>query len=194
MGFFKALLSAWQRCQRRSEQPSQVPVAQRDGASLTDQASARRKMFRGTAMGFYFWACKFESSVAYANAAVRASLAWTVEHETQDAFTRITAPHLTTGVQAVTEKTTIVVIALSSLKKGGSFEVVRGRGAGNCYVVWRRPHRYSDPCTTGRACGLLIDILSPGRVALKKTPGEQAESSKSCRECTCQERTQLKLS
>ena len=52
-----------------------------------------------------------------------------------------------------------------------SFDIVIGAGAGEGLEAWRRLHRRWDPLTTGRARGLLREILSPGRAKLQDLQG-----------------------
>eukprot|EP00971_Amphidinium_carterae_P181993 3611521-Amphidinium_carterae.1 len=56
-----------------------------------------------------------------------------------------------------------------------SFEGVMGTGAGE---TWRRLHRRWDLLTTGRAKGLLSEILTPGRAKLA-----ELQSAVECLEC-----------
>eukprot|EP00971_Amphidinium_carterae_P325152 6455272-Amphidinium_carterae.1 len=46
-----------------------------------------------------------------------------------------------------------------------------GAGAGEGLEAWRRLHRRWDPLTTGRARGLLREILTPGRAQLSGLQG-----------------------
>ena len=45
-------------------------------------------------------------------------------------------------------------------------------GSGEGLEAWRRLHKRWDPLTTGRARGLLREILSPGRAKLVELQGE----------------------
>eukprot|EP00971_Amphidinium_carterae_P296721 5894488-Amphidinium_carterae.4 len=60
---------------------------------------------------------------------------------------------------------------LTSLTDGESFDLVMGAGAGQGLEAWRRLHRRWDPFTTGRARGLLREILTPGRAKLSELQG-----------------------
>eukprot|EP00971_Amphidinium_carterae_P175743 3483520-Amphidinium_carterae.1 len=46
-----------------------------------------------------------------------------------------------------------------------------GAGAGEGLEAWRRLHRRWGPLTTGRARGLLREILTPGRAKLSELQG-----------------------
>ena len=55
---------------------------------------------------------------------------------------------------------------LMTLVEGESFDIHVGSGSGEGLEAWRRLHKRWDPLTTGRARGLLREILSPGRAKL----------------------------
>ena len=60
---------------------------------------------------------------------------------------------------------------LMTLVEGESFDILVGSGSGEGLEAWRRLHRRWDPLTTGRARGLLREILSPGRTKLVELQG-----------------------
>ena len=49
---------------------------------------------------------------------------------------------------------------LMTLVEGESFDILVGSGSGEVLEAWRRLHKRWDPLTTGRAEGLLREILS----------------------------------
>ena len=60
---------------------------------------------------------------------------------------------------------------LMTLVEGESFDILVGSGSGEGLEAWRRLHKRWDPLTTGRARGLLTEILSPGRAKLVDLQG-----------------------
>ena len=60
---------------------------------------------------------------------------------------------------------------LMTLMKGASFDIVVGSGPKEGLEAWRRLHKRWDLLTTGRARGLLGEILAPGRVKLGELQG-----------------------
>ena len=60
---------------------------------------------------------------------------------------------------------------LMTLVEGESFDILVGSGSGEGLKAWRRLHKRWDPLTTGRARGLLREILSPGRAKLVELQG-----------------------
>ena len=58
-----------------------------------------------------------------------------------------------------------------TLVEGESFDILVGSGSGEGLEAWRRLHKRWDPLTTGRARGLLREILSPGRAKLVELQG-----------------------
>ena len=55
--------------------------------------------------------------------------------------------------------------------EGESFDILVGSGSGEGLEAWRRLHNLWDPLTTGRARGLLREILSLGRAKLVELQG-----------------------
>ena len=60
---------------------------------------------------------------------------------------------------------------LMTLVEGESLDILVGSGSGEGLQAWRRLHKRWDPLTTGRARGLLNEILSPGRAKLVELQG-----------------------
>ena len=60
---------------------------------------------------------------------------------------------------------------LMTLVEGESFDILVGSGSGEGLEAWRRLHKRWDPLTTGRARGLLREILSLGRAKLVELQG-----------------------
>ena len=58
-----------------------------------------------------------------------------------------------------------------TLVEGESFDTLVGSGSGEGLEAWRRLHERWDALTTGRARGLLREILSPGRAKLVELQG-----------------------
>ena len=63
------------------------------------------------------------------------------------------------------------------------FDILVGSGSREGLEAWRRLHKRWDPLTTGRARGLLREILSPGRAKLVEFQGavERLEDLMRCR-------------
>ena len=59
----------------------------------------------------------------------------------------------------------------ATLVEGESFDILVGSGSGEGLEAWRRLHKGWDLLTTGRARGLLREILSPGRAKLVELQG-----------------------
>ena len=60
---------------------------------------------------------------------------------------------------------------LMTLVEGESFDILVGSGSGEGLEAWRRLHKRWDPLTTGRARGLLREIISPGGAKLVELQG-----------------------
>ena len=60
---------------------------------------------------------------------------------------------------------------LMTLVEGESFDILVGSGSGEGLEAWRRLHKRWDPLTTGRARGLLREVLSLGRAKLVELQG-----------------------
>ena len=60
---------------------------------------------------------------------------------------------------------------LMTLVKGESLDILVHSGSGEGLEAWRRPRKRWGPLTTGRARGLLREILSPGRAKLVELQG-----------------------
>ena len=60
---------------------------------------------------------------------------------------------------------------LMTLVEGESFDILVGSGSVEGLEAWRRLHKQWDPLTTGRARGLLREILAPGRAKLAELQG-----------------------
>ena len=56
---------------------------------------------------------------------------------------------------------------LMTIVEGESFNILVGSGSREGLEAWRRLHKRWDPLTTGRARGLLREILPPGRASAK---------------------------
>ena len=73
---------------------------------------------------------------------------------------------------------------LMTLVEGESFDILVGSGSGEGLEAWRRLHKRWDPLTTGRARGLLREILSPGRATLVELQGAVERLEDLMRRCT----------
>ena len=62
---------------------------------------------------------------------------------------------------------------LMSFVERESFDILVGSRSGEGLEAWRRLHKRWDPLTTGRARGLLREILSLGRAVLAELQGAE---------------------
>ena len=112
------------------------------------------------------WARRTENFVVSVHPGTRDVLTWAVERESAT----VTEANAATGV--VMPLDTLRMLAdqlytvLMTLVEGESFDIHVGSGSGEGLEAWRRLHKRWDPLTTGRARGLLREILSPGRAKL----------------------------
>ena len=98
-------------------------------------------------------------------------LTWAVERESAtvteaNAATEVVMPLETLRMLADQQYT-----VLMTLVEGESFDILVGSGSGEGLEAWWRLHKRWDPLTTGRARGLLREILSPGCAKLVELQG-----------------------
>ena len=101
----------------------------------------------------------------------RRLVTWAVERES------VTVTEANAATEVVMPLDVLRIVAdqlytvLMTLVEGESFDILVGSGSGDGLEAWRRLHKRWDPLTTGRARGLLREILSPGRAKLVELQG-----------------------
>ena len=123
-------------------------------------------VFSGREEDFYVWAKKVENHVSGVFPNVRGALAFAAESQDE-----VTAAAVALGVHDLDDEVSAeidgqLVIVLSALTDGESFDIVMSAGGDNCFESWRKLHKRWDPYTAGPARSLLREILSPSRVKL----------------------------
>ena len=116
---------------------------------------------KNTESEFVSWARRTESI----HPGARDVLTWAVERESAteaNAATEVVMPLDTLRMLADQLYTVLMTLA-----EGESFDILVGSGSGDGLEAWRCLHERWDPLTTGRARGLLREILSLGRAKLE---------------------------
>ena len=90
-------------------------------------------------------------------------LTWAVEKESA------TVAEANAATEVVMHPDTLRMLADLTLVEGESFDILVGSGSREGLEAWR--HKRWDPLTTGRARGLLGEILSPGSAKLVELQG-----------------------
>ena len=94
-------------------------------------------------------------------------LTWAVERESATVTEAKAATEVVLPLDTLRMLADQLYTVLMTLVDGESFDIFVGSGSGG----WRRLHKRWDPLTTGRARGLLREILSPGRGMLVELQG-----------------------
>ena len=125
---------------------------------------------KNTESEFVSWAGRTENFVVSVHPGARDVLTWAVERESATVAeaqqTEVVMPPDTLRMLADQ-----LYKVLMTLVEGESFDILVGSGSGEGLEAWRRLHKRWDPLTTGRARGLLREILSPGRAKLVELQG-----------------------
>ena len=122
---------------------------------------------KNTESDFASWARRTENFVVSVHPGARDVSTGAVERESAT----VTEAHAATEV--VMPLDTLRMLAdqlyrvLMTLVEGESFNILVGSGSREGLEAWRRLHKRWDPLTTGRARGLLREILPPGRASAK---------------------------
>ena len=128
-------------------------------------------LLKNTESEFVSWARRTENFVVSVHHGARGVLTWAVERESA------TVTEANTATEVVMPLDTLLMLAdqlytvLMTLVEGESFDILVGSGSGEGLEAWRRLHKRWDPLTTGRARGLLREVLSPGRAKLVELQG-----------------------
>ena len=126
---------------------------------------------KNTESEFVSWARRTENFVVSVHPGARDVLTWAVEKESA------TVAEANAATEVVMPPDTLRMLAdqlytvLMTLVEGESFDILVGSGSGEGLEAWRRLQKRWDPLTTGRARGLLREILSPGRAKLVELQG-----------------------
>ena len=126
---------------------------------------------KNTESEFVSWARRTENFVVSVHPGARDVLTWAVERESA------TVAEANAATEVVMPPDTLRMLAdqlytvLMTLVEGESFDILGGSASGEGLEAWRRLHKRWDPLTTGRARGLLREILSPGRAKLVELQG-----------------------
>ena len=126
---------------------------------------------KNTENEFVSWARRTENFVVSVHPEARDVLTWAVEKESA------TVAEASAATEVVMPPDTLRMLAdqlytvLMTLVEGESFDILVGSGSGQGLEAWLRLHKRWDPLTTGRARGLLREILSPARAKLVELQG-----------------------
>ena len=117
------------------------------------------------------WARRTENFVASVHPGAKDVLTWAVERESA------TVTEANAATEGLMLLDTLRMLAdrlytvLMTRVEGESFDILVVSGPGEGPEAWRRLPKRQDPLTTGRARGLLREILSPVRAKLGGLPG-----------------------
>ena len=118
---------------------------------------------------FVSWARRTENFVVSVHPGARDVLTWAVEREsTTEANAATVVVMLLDTVRMLADQ---MYTVLMTLVEGASLDILVGSGSGEGPEDWRRLHKCWDSLTTGRARGLLREILSHGRAKLVELQG-----------------------
>ena len=125
-------------------------------------------MFSGREEHFYVLTKKVENHVSGVFPNVRG--ASTFAAESQDVVTAATVAIdvLELGVETSLEIDGELLVLLSALTEGESFDSFMSAGGDHGFESWRKLHGRWNPCTAGRARSLLREILSMRRYCSRR--------------------------
>ena len=126
---------------------------------------------KNTESEFVSWARRTENFVVSVHPGARDVLTWAVERESATVTEANAATEVVMSLDTLRMFADQLYTVLMSLVEGESFDILVGSGSGEGLEAWRRLHKRWDPLTTGRARGLLREILSPGRAKLVELQG-----------------------
>ena len=126
---------------------------------------------KNTENEFVSWARRTENFVVSVHLGARDVLTWAVERESATVTEANAATEVVMPVDTLRMPADQLYTVLMTLVEGESFDILVGSGSGEGLEAWRRLHKRWDPLTTGRARGLLREILSPGRANLVELQG-----------------------
>ena len=126
---------------------------------------------KNTESEFVSWARRTENFVVSVHPGARDVLTWAVERESATVAEANAATEVVMPLDTLRMLADQLYTVLMTLVEGESFDILVGSGSGEGLEAWRRLHKRWDPLTTGRARGLLREILSPGRAKLVELQG-----------------------
>ena len=126
---------------------------------------------KNTESAFVSWARRTENFVVSVHPGARDGLTWTVERESATVAEANAATEVVMPLDTLRMLADQLYKVLMTLVEGESFDILVGSGSGEGLEAWRRLHKRWDPLTTGRARGLLREILWPGRAKLVELQG-----------------------
>ena len=126
---------------------------------------------KNTESEFVSWARRTENFVVSVHPGARDVLTWAVERESATVTEANAATEVVMLLDTLRMLADQLYTVLMTLVEGESFDILVGSGSGEGLEAWRRLHKRWDPLTTGRARGLLREILSPGRAKLVEVQG-----------------------
>ena len=121
---------------------------------------------KNTESEFVSWARRTENFVVSVHPGARDVLTLAVERESATVTEANAATEVVMPLDTLRMLADQLYTVLMTLVEGESFDIFLGSGCGEGLEAWRRLHKRWDPLTTGRARGLLREILSPGRAKL----------------------------
>ena len=117
------------------------------------------------------WARRTENFVVSVHPGARDVLTWPVERDSATVTQANAATEVVMPLDTLRMLADQLYTVLMTLVEGESFDILVGSGSGEGLEAWRRLHKRWDPLTTGRARGLLREILSPGVAKLVELQG-----------------------
>ena len=117
------------------------------------------------------WARRTVNFVVSVHPGARDVLTWAVEREWATVSEANTATEVVMLLDTLRMLADQLYTVLMTLVERESFDFLVGSGSGEGLEAWRRLHKRCGPLTTGRARGLLGQILSPGCAKLGELQG-----------------------
>ena len=144
----------------------------RTNPTLVDtKGLGKPRPLKNTESEFVSWARRTENFVVSVHPGARDVLTWAVERESATVAEANKATEVVMPLDTLRMLADQLYTVLMTLVEGESFDILVGSGSGEGLEAWRRLHKRWDPLTTGRARGLLREILSPGRAKLVELQG-----------------------
>ena len=145
--------------------------AQANPTLVDTKGLGKRPPLKNTESEFVSWARRTENFVVSVHPGARDVLTLAVERESA------TVTEANAATEVVMPLDTLLMLGRSTVHSSDdscgrrSFDILVGSGSGEGLEAWRRLHKRWDPLATGRARGLLREILSPGRAKLVELQG-----------------------
>ena len=126
---------------------------------------------KNTESEFVSWARRTENFVVSVHPGARDVLTWAVEKESATETEANAATEVVMPLDILRMLADQLYTVLMTLVEGEPFDILVVSGSGEGLEAWRRLHKRWGPLTTGRASGLLREILSVGRARLVELQG-----------------------